>query len=372
MSRSMQQRSRSIGRWYLDGDVLAGPDGPFAVTGELYGRCPTTSRTHWWSPRRLPCWAPPEAVARAASTLRRWHTASPRSVNSTDRPTTTTPRPRPSCNAVGATRFDRVVLIAGGQQGHRSDTDGVGVRPGRTSSRSVTGRRDRTGLRSGHPGRHRRRHGGAVSAARQLAASSVPVLLSPGCASFDWYRNYGERGDDLPGHCGGSLIATQPRSRKVRQGAARRRHPTAGRLRTDVVPAARSAPHHGLSCPVRRHVDPHRARCRHGVVGQCGVQHRRDRERLEFIPAPVDVVAIGAIVMLGTMRVDTTGGASSPPRRSSGAACCSSSSSFRGFRLSANGATRWLGVGPFTMQPSELPAAIVLFAADCWVGRVGH
>ena len=39
--------------------------------------------------------------------------------------------------------------------------------------------------------------GDAVRAARRLASPGDVVLLSPACASFDWYAGYGARGDDF-------------------------------------------------------------------------------------------------------------------------------------------------------------------------------
>jgi len=37
----------------------------------------------------------------------------------------------------------------------------------------------------------------AVRAAQRSAEPGDVVLLSPGCTSYDWYSNYGERGDDF-------------------------------------------------------------------------------------------------------------------------------------------------------------------------------
>ena len=37
----------------------------------------------------------------------------------------------------------------------------------------------------------------AIKHADELASSGDVVLLSPGCTSYDWYKNYGERGDDF-------------------------------------------------------------------------------------------------------------------------------------------------------------------------------
>ena len=60
----------SGGDWYLDGDVLTGPAGPFAVTGELWRALPhDIENTLAVAASLAPLGVSPEAVARAASTF---------------------------------------------------------------------------------------------------------------------------------------------------------------------------------------------------------------------------------------------------------------------------------------------------------------
>ena len=52
--------------------------------------------------------------------------------------------------------------------------------------------------------------GAAVETASSLALPGDAVVLSPGCASFDWYASYAERGDDFSALVKGKLCS-EPR-----------------------------------------------------------------------------------------------------------------------------------------------------------------
>ena len=105
----------------------------------------------------------------------------------------------PASVVAAVSGFPSVVLIAGGRnKGLRLDT----LREVADHIRSVVAIGDSAdeveatfaGLR---PVERASSMDEAVAAAQRAAEAGDAVLLSPGCASYDWYRNYGERGDDF-------------------------------------------------------------------------------------------------------------------------------------------------------------------------------
>ncbi len=94
--------------------------------------------------------------------------------------------------------FDSVVLIAGGRNkgldlGALAEVAGhvravVGI--GEAAEQVVAAFPE-------HPSAVAGSMSAAVQAAAGFARAGDVVLLSPACASFDWYRSYGERGDDF-------------------------------------------------------------------------------------------------------------------------------------------------------------------------------
>ena len=78
----------------------------------------------------------------------------------------------------------------------------------------------------------------AVEAAVAMAGPGDAVVLSPACASFDWYRSYAERGDDFA-RCVRALPGFAPRADRgaaVSPGATL--GPGPGPRRDDAGPAA--------------------------------------------------------------------------------------------------------------------------------------
>jgi UDP-N-acetylmuramoylalanine--D-glutamate ligase len=105
----------------------------------------------------------------------------------------------PHATAAAVEAFDSVVLIAGGRNkgldlhgllGERGTVREV-VAIGEAAGDVADAVRDRVAVQEAASMSE------AVDRAAAVALPGDAIVLSPGCASFDWYTSYGERGDDF-------------------------------------------------------------------------------------------------------------------------------------------------------------------------------
>ena len=105
----------------------------------------------------------------------------------------------PHAAQAALTSFDRIVLIAGGKN-KGLDLSSLASQPQRMRAVVAIGHSSAL-IEAAFSGVCRTERAesmeAAVKTARQLAETGDVVLLSPGCTSYDWYSNYGERGDDF-------------------------------------------------------------------------------------------------------------------------------------------------------------------------------
>jgi UDP-N-acetylmuramoylalanine--D-glutamate ligase len=187
--------------WRLDGQDLVGPDGTFTSTDRLWRSLPhDVEDALAVAATTIPVGALPAAVAKACEHFAGLaHRVSPvgeiDGVTYFDDSKATTPHA-----TVAALRgFDKVVLIAGGRN---KGIDLSSMKEAGDHVHAVVAIGDSADeiasvFSATHDVMIAHDMPDAVAFARRFADGKVPVLLSPGCASFDWYRNYGERGDDF-------------------------------------------------------------------------------------------------------------------------------------------------------------------------------
>lgn len=105
----------------------------------------------------------------------------------------------PHAALVAIRAFDSVVLIAGGRN-KDLDLAEMAVEPARMRGVVAIGESAdavSAAFNGLCPVRQASSMSEAVARAAEMATSGDAVLLSPGCTSFDWYRNYSARGDDF-------------------------------------------------------------------------------------------------------------------------------------------------------------------------------
>jgi UDP-N-acetylmuramoylalanine--D-glutamate ligase len=191
-----------VGDWHVEGDRLVRPDGTTLVTADELWRALPHDRTNALAAAAaaLAAGAGEEAVRRVLREFRglphrlalvgdhggvRWYDDS----KATD----------PHAAAAALRSFDSAVLIAGGRN---KGLDLTAMADEAAHVRAVVAIGEaaadiEAAFRPTVPVVVADSMDDAVARARSLAQVGDAVVLSPGCASFDWYRNYGERGDDF-------------------------------------------------------------------------------------------------------------------------------------------------------------------------------
>ncbi len=189
--------------YHQDADRLVGPSGVVAEVGELWRDLPH-DRTNALAAAAaaLAAGASPEgvrtALRRGAGLPHRVQLVGERDgVTWYDDSKATAPHA--TLAAVGG--FDSVVLVAGGRN-KGLDLGALAAASDRVRAVVGIGEAGSEVLAAfpGRPGRTAGSMAEAVEAAAELARAGDTVLLSPGCASFDWYGSYAERGDDFAEH----------------------------------------------------------------------------------------------------------------------------------------------------------------------------
>jgi UDP-N-acetylmuramoylalanine--D-glutamate ligase len=190
----------TVADYHHDGDHLVGPTGPLVAVDELWSGLPhDRANVLAAAATALAGGATAAGVADAARRFRGLahrvqFVAESGGVRWFDDSKATAPHATLSALA----GFESVVLIAGGRN-KGLDLTALGDAGARV--RAVVGIGESgpevRDVFADRPGAVATSMVDAVTAAADLAGPGDVVLLSPGCASFDWYRSYGERGDDF-------------------------------------------------------------------------------------------------------------------------------------------------------------------------------
>ncbi len=192
----------AAGDWHVAGAELVGPDGPLLATADLARDLPhDRANALAAAATATAAGATPEAVAAVLRSFRGLpHRITPVGEHGGVRWLDDSKATDPHAAVTAVRGFDSVVLVAGGRNkgldlsvlADEADRLRAVVAIGEAAPEVAA-----AFAGSAVPVSVAASMDEAVAQARAAARPGDVVLLSPGCASYDWYGGYGERGDDF-------------------------------------------------------------------------------------------------------------------------------------------------------------------------------